>query len=164
MAMMMEYQIQAPTLRCARSGRELKPGERIHTVLRVERGAFLREDIAPEHWHGPPSGVFAHWQGKVPSGTKPRKMPIDDEVLVECLARLQDDPDPAKQRFRYVLALLLIRRKRMRLLETTQEAGIETLHLSDPKSGATYTVPDPQLADDELEAVQDEVFRVLGWD
>ncbi|MFQ3591626.1 MAG: hypothetical protein SNJ82_00335 [Gemmataceae bacterium] len=162
--MITDYQIQAATPRCARSGRELRPGERIHSVLRIEGGAFLREDIAPEHWHGPPAGVFAHWVGRVPSGSKPRKMLIDDEVLVECLARLQNDPDPTKQRFRYVLALLLIRRKRMRLLETTQEAGVEILHLGDPKTAATYTVPDPQLADDELEAVQDEVFRVLGWD
>jgi len=162
--MLLDYQIQAPTHRCARSGRELKPGERIHSVLRIEGGKFLREDVAAEHWHGPPPQVFAHWQGRVPSANKPRKMPIDDEVLVECLARLQDDPDPAKRRFRYVLALLLIRRKRMRLVETSHHAGVETLHLADPKSGATYEVLDPQLAEDELEAVQEEVFRVLGWD
>jgi hypothetical protein len=162
--MMTEYQIQNPTLRCARSGRELKPGERIHSILRLEGSTFLREDISSEQWDGVPAGVYAHWQGRVPSGNKPRKTPIDDEVLVECLSRLAEESDPAKWSFRYVLALLLIRRKRMRLLETTSTGQQEVLVLGCPKTGATFSVIDPGLADDELEAVQDEVFRVLGWD
>jgi hypothetical protein len=161
---MTDYQIQAPAPRCAGSGRELKPGERIFSVLLLEGGRFVRQDYGKEAWGGPPSGFFSFWQSKVPTGTKPKKPPIDDEVLVECLGRLEDDPTPQKMSFRYVLALLLMRRKRLRLEETTKESGSEVLRLRCPKTGMMYAVLDPGLSDDELEAAQDDVFRVLGWD
>ena len=157
---MTDYQIQGRTLRCARTGRELRPGERMWSVLLLDGARFVRQDFAAEAWDAPPPGAFAAWQGKVPPREKPRKPTIDDEVLVECLARLEDDPTPEKASFRYVLALLLMRRKRLRLEE---EAG-GVLRLRCPKTGATYLVPDPALSDGELEAAQDDVFRVLGWD
>jgi hypothetical protein len=36
--------------------------------------------------------------------------------------------------------------------------------LRDSKSGSRHEVPDPRLTDAEMSSVQDEVFRVLGWD
>lgn len=160
----MDYQIQAPTMRCALTGRELKPGERIYSVLMVEGNRLIRRDYANEAWSGTPAGSFSFWQSKVPTGHKPKKPSIDDEVLVECLGRLEDDPTPQKMSFRYVLALLLIRRKRLRLEQTVTEARQEIMRLRCPKTGTTYNVVDPRLSDSELEAAQDDVFRVLGWD
>ncbi|MGL4553327.1 MAG: hypothetical protein ACRC33_19345 [Gemmataceae bacterium] len=161
---MTDYQIQAPALRCSGTGRDLKPGERIFSVLLLDGGKFVRRDYAKEAWSGPPAGAFSSWQAKVPTGQKPKKPPIDDEVLVECLGRLEDDPTPEKMSFRYVLALLLMRRKRLRLEETGKETGREVMRLRCPKTGTVYAVTDPGLSDGELEAAQDDVFRVLGWD
>src|SRR3954471_2624441 len=114
---MTEYQIQGSTLRCALSGRELKAGERYFSVLTLDGGKFSRSDYSREAWQGPPQGAFSYWQGKVPAGQKPRRPPIDDDLLVECLTRLEDDATPEKMSFRYVVALLLMRRKRLRLEE-----------------------------------------------
>lgn len=160
---MTDYQIQASSRRCAVTGRELAPGERYYSVLLDQGDSFIRQDFCLEAWQGPPEKTFSFWQGRLPSGGAPKRPPIDDELLLDCFARLEGEPEPGKQAFRYVLALLLIRRKRLRLEDSRSEGGSEVLSLRDARSKARYLVIDPGLPDDELEAVQDEVFEVLGW-
>jgi hypothetical protein len=160
---MTEYHIQPPTRRCSATGRELRAGERFFTAL-VETGShFERRDYAPEAWAGPPPGAFSHWFGKVPATLEHQKPRFDDELLEDCFARLDDPLDPARINFRYVLALLLIRRKRLRFAESRHEAGQEWMVLTCPRSGQRHEIVNPRLDDDQMKQVQDEVFQVLGW-
>src|SRR5262245_36786805 len=165
---MTDYQIQASSRRCAVTGRELAPGERYYSVLLDQGDSFVRQDYSREAWQGPPERTFSFWQGRLPSGGggAPKQPPIDDELLLDCFARLEGEQEPAKQAFRFVLALLLVRRKRLRIEDARRDeggGGTETLTLRDGRTKARYLVLDPGLPDDELEAVQDEVFALLGW-
>ena len=66
--------------------------------------------------------------------------------------------------FRYVAALLLMRRKRFRFEDVARDdAGRDVMVLKDVKSGTVHPVLDPRLTDDQIALVQAEVFRVLGW-
>jgi hypothetical protein len=160
---MIDYQIQASTRRCTVTGRELTPGERYYSVLIDEGSTLTRRDYSLAAWQGPPPGAFSFWQGRLPAGNGPRRPPIDDEILMECFGRLEGELEPARVSFRFVLALLLVRRKRLRLEDVRQEGGQEILTVRDTRGGARHQVIDPGLPDDELEAVQDEVFQLLGW-
>src|SRR5262249_30385785 len=144
-------------------GRELKAGERFYSVLIDEGTTLTRRDYSLEAWQGPPAGAFSFWQGRLPSGSAPRRPPIDEESLVDWIGRLEDGLEAGQQSFRYALAWLLVRRRRVRLEDTRQEGGQEVLTLRCARSGARFHVVDPGLPDSELEAVQDEVFGVLGW-
>jgi len=161
---MTEYQIQPNTRRCAVSGRELKPGERYYSVLRDAGGKFVRKDYAAEAWQGPPADAFGFWAGRVPAAGARKRPPIDDELLLDCFTRLEGRTDPAGENFRYVLALLLMRRKRFRFEEARNADGREVLVLRCPRTGARHEVVSPGLGDDEMEAVQDDVFQALGWE
>lgn len=161
---MIDYQIQPPTRRCCATGRELRPGERFFTAL-VESGShFERHDYAPEAWAGPPPGAFSYWFGKVPSTAGHQKPKFDDDLLEECFQRLEDANEFGRVNFRYVLALLLIRRRRLRFEESRYEHGEERLILFCPRSGRRYEVVNPRLGECEMKETQDEVFKVLGWD
>ena len=161
---MTDYEIQGPTRVCAATGRELKPGDRFHAVLTERDGKFVRADFAAEAWPGAPSGALAHWSGRVPADDKPRKPVINDEVLLDCFNRLQGASDTDGLNFRYVAALLLMRRKRFRFEDVVRdEAGHDVLLLKDAKGGAVHQVVDPRLTDEQIATVQAEVFRVLGW-
>jgi hypothetical protein len=160
---MTEYHIQPPTRRCCATGRELKAGERFFTAL-VESGPhFQRQDFAPEAWKGPPQGAFSYWFGKVPPTAEHQKPRFDDELLEECFERLGEPTEPDRINFRYVLALLLIRRKRLRFEDSRYEMGQERLILSNPRNGERCEVVNPRLDDEQMKQVQDEVFKVLGW-
>lgn len=170
---MVEYQIQPNTRRCAVTGRELRPGDRYFTALLEEGETFVRQDFSAEAWQGPPQAAFSFWTGRVPSTTEPAKPRFDDDLLEECFHRLENPAAPegetparsdaSRINFRYVVALLLIRRKRFRFERTLVDAGVEKLEIASARTGAKHLVVNPQLTDEEMNQAQEEVFRVLGW-
>jgi len=161
--MITEYQIQAPTRRCAASGRELQPGERFFTILKDEGDHFVRLDYAGDAWQGPPPGTFSFWSSRVPASDCNRRPPIDDELLLDCLHRLEGQSDPSRVGFRYVVALLLMRRKKLKFEEARSEHEQEVLLLRCPRTREVFEVINPRLGEEEMASVQDEVFKVLGW-
>ncbi|MCS6849933.1 MAG: hypothetical protein NZ700_02045 [Gemmataceae bacterium] len=160
---MTDYQIEAHTRRCAVTGRELKPGERVWSVLIDDGGRFVRRDYSPEAWQGPPPGAFSFWASRVPSADGPRRPPIDDDMLFDCFRRLDGQTEPDRVQFRYVVALLLMRRKRLKFESARTEGEHEILVLRCPRSRTRHEVVHPRLTEEEMSAVQDEVYRVLGW-
>jgi hypothetical protein len=160
---MTDYQIQSNTRKCFLTGRELQPGEKYFSVLFDENGALARRDYAAEAWSGAPEGAYSYWSGRIPQETGARRPPIDDDMLFDCLRRMAGESEPAKIKFRYVLALLLMRRKRLKFAEARREDDREILILHSPQRGERFSVIDPQLSDQEMNSVQDEVFEVLGW-
>jgi hypothetical protein len=161
---MTDYQIQPNTRRCAASGRELQPGEKYFSVLLDEGGKFTRQDFATEAWHGPPANAFSFWTGRVPASEGGRRLRIDDDLLLDCFARLDGQTEPGQVNFRYIVALLLMRRKRLKFEEARVENGQEILHLRCARTGKVHLVINPRLTEEEMVAVQDEVFKVLGWE
>lgn len=160
---MVEYEIQGNTRRCAATGRELQPGEKVYTVLLDEGGQFHRHDYSAEAWQGPPPGAFSFWMGRVPTPNENRRPRIDDDLLVDCFQRLEGQTDASRLNFRYIVALLLMRRKRFKFEEARSEGDREILVLRCVRSRTLHEVVHPRLSDEELAAVQDEVFKVLGW-
>lgn len=160
---MLEYQIQPNSRRCCVSGRELKPGDTFYSVLLDQDGQFVRCEYSEEAWQNPPENVFSFWSGVVPTSDKEKKPPIDDDLLMDCLVRLEKEQETAKIHFRYVLALLMMRRKRLKFEETKTDQGQEFMILRDARTKELYEVVHPDLSEEEMLAVQDEVLKVLGW-
>jgi hypothetical protein len=160
---MTEYQIQPNTRRCAITGRDLRPGETYYTALLEAAGQFVRQDYSAEAWTGLPPGAFSFWSGRVPSETESRKPKVDDDLLLECFERLEGQTEPSRVSFRYVVALLLMRRKRLKFEEAKTEGEQEVLLLRCVRTGAKHQVVNPGLTAEEMTAVQEEVFKVLGW-
>jgi hypothetical protein len=161
---MIDYQIQPSTRRCSITGRELQPGERCYSVLLEEGSKFVRKDYSVEAWQGPPEGAFSFWMGRLALPQSKRRQPIDDEMLMECFQRLEGQLEPSRLRFRYVVALLLMRRRRLKFDRTQQDGPQEVLLLRCTRTGASHAVVNPSLTDEELATVQDDVFQALGWD
>jgi hypothetical protein len=159
----MEYQIQPNSRKCAVTGRELQPGERFFSALVEEDRHFVRKDFAADSWKGPPDGAFSFWTGRVTTANDKLKPRFDDDLLEECFARLEHQTEQSRVNFRYVVALLLMRRRRFRYESSVHENEVEKMVLRCLRTNETHEVINPQLTDDEMAQVQDEVFNVLGW-
>jgi hypothetical protein len=157
----MEYEIQPHTRRCVMTGRELNPGERYYAALIEDGARFVRHDYSAEAWTGPPEGTFSFWAGRVPPPQEEARLRVDDDLLEDCFQRLEGQTDPGRINFRYVVALLLVRRRRFKLEPDGPDAG--TMMVRCPRTGQCYSVINPQLSEDEMQQVQEEVFQVLGW-
>jgi hypothetical protein len=159
----MDYQIQPNSRRCFVTGRELQPGERFYSALLEENRQFVRKDFSSEAWQGPPAGAVSFWTGHVLAATDKARPRFDDDLLEDCFQRLEGQTEPSRVNFRYVVALLLMRRRRLRFENSVLDAGVEKMILRCMRSGAKHEVLNPRLSDDEMAQVQDEVFNVLGW-
>src|SRR5438270_6794881 len=151
---MLDYQIQPSTRRCSVTGRELKPGEKVYSVLLDEAGKFARKDYSAEAWKGPPPGAFSFWVGRVATGDAKRRPPIDDDLLLDCFQRLDGQAETEKVNFRFVLALLLMRRRRFKFEEARTEDAQEVLYLRCHQTGTRHRVVNPSLTEEETASVQ----------
>ena len=163
---MTDYEIQGPTRVCSATGRELRPGEPFHAVLTEREGKFVRTDYAADAWPGAPPEAVAHWSGRVPADDKPRKPVINDDVLLGCFDRLKDAADADGLNFRYVAALLLDAAQAIPVRgRCPRRSRPRRAHPQGrDRTGTIHQVIDPRLTDDQIAAVQAEVFRVLGWE
>src|SRR5215831_9812478 len=134
----MDYHIQPNSRRCAATGREMQPGERYFSALLDENQQLVRKDFCQEAWQGPPAGAFSFWTGRVQAANDRTKPRFDDDLLEDCFQRLEGQTEPARVNFRYVVALLLMRRRRLRFENSVIDAGVEKMMLRCQKTGARY--------------------------
>src|SRR5437773_10828524 len=114
------YQIAKPQGRCAVSNESIEPGQKFMAALRETPIGFERVDVSLAKWpEFDRKDVIGFWQTVMPRAEQKKKLFVDDQVLCEIFERLVDTAEPAKLNFRFVLGLILMR-KRMILYETTR--------------------------------------------
>ena len=80
---------------------------------------------------------------------------LDTESLFRYFEQLCEDANPAHDKLRYVLALLLLQKRRLRLEGTHRdEDDNDFLDLIGSKSEGPYEVPDLSLDEDEIAQLQ----------
>ena len=120
---------------------------------------------------GRPAGVGAtigHWKSTVPEPNTRPKVFVDDTVLMNLLRRLEEADSADKQAFRYVLALILLRKKLVRFDGSDGDTWLLTPKL-DPAKGPmskwnedeTLRVLDPRLDEAGIEAVTRQLNEIL---
>lgn len=158
----MDYEVQRSARHCSVTGREFGPGDVFYSVLTTDGATLCRTDYSPEAWQGPPAECVGWWKSQIPDRTSARKHWAPNDVMLQFWDELAEQPD--RQDMRYVLTLLLVRRRVFRLEEEKNNAtdgDMPWLTVYCPRREATYRVavapPDPQ----RVEAIQEELAAML---
>ena len=64
--MTLEFDVQRCTRKCAKTGRNLDPGESFFSTLREIDDEVIREDFCAAAWNGPPEESVGWWQSQMP--------------------------------------------------------------------------------------------------
>jgi hypothetical protein len=156
----MDYDVERFTKRCRATGRDLQPGDVYYSVLVIEEGQPRRWDYSAEAWQGPPAGAVGWWKAEIPSANTRKKHWAPNDVMLHFFDELELRED--KQDLRYVLSLLLVRRRVMRHEDTERDAeGRETAVLYCPRREETYRVPVVAPEAERVEAIQEELAGLL---
>ena len=159
---MLEFEVQRCSRRCAKTQREFQPGETYFSVLISQGAEVVRLDYCEAEWEGPPDGAIGFWRARMPSPDSQRVHWAPNDVMLDYFDRL--GAEPAKSDVRFVLALLLLRRRILRLEATEQREGSEIMVLHCPRNETEYKVvhvaPDVQRA----RAIQEELAALLFSD
>jgi len=108
---------------CAVCQRAIAAGEKLEAALRETPQLMERLDICPGCWPNfSREGLLAFWQTVMPESNAKKNIFIDDQVLCELFERLGDATEPAKLNFRFVLGLILMRKRKL-AYESTRTQG-----------------------------------------
>ncbi len=163
---MADKQIERFQGRCARTDAPLNEGDVFYSVLYEDGDSFRREDYCEKSWDGPPPDAYCWFRSRVPSrDEKPKKKVfVDDNLLIEFFKRLADDTQLVRQQFRFVLALILMRKRLLKYVQTVTDNEQETWQMRFPKNDDIHDVINPRLQDDEIESVSQQLGMVLHAD
>ena len=159
-----DWQVETRTGRCAVTGRTFEEKEAFYTVLFEEGDTFRRADYAVDAWGGPPEGSFCHYKSRVPAKETKKKLLVDDGMLIAFFNRLATDSEPVRVQFRFVLALILMRKRLLRYDASSIENEVETWAMTLLKDKSTHKVVNPQLTDDQIDGVSQQLTAILHGD
>jgi hypothetical protein len=157
------YDVPRPAGVCAVSGRAIEPGEKFFAVVRETPTGLERLDVSPEAWDPfDRRDLLGFWQTTMPRPEqKPKKLFVDDEVLCTLFERLADTSEPSKLNFRFVLGLILMR-KRIVIYETTrQEEGRAVWVVRLKGRDDRLDLVDPKLTESQVAEVSQQLGEIL---
>jgi hypothetical protein len=168
--MLLDFEVQRCTRCCAATERALEPGDECYSVLEVQGADVIRKDYCREAWKGAPEAAFGWWKSRVPEPTAKKIKLAPNDVLLELFDQLAERSD--QEDLRYVLALLLVRRRVLRVDvgsgQTHEEQGdvqmdhaAETMTLYCPKREAMYQVPVAMPSSERIDEIQQQLSQLL---
>jgi hypothetical protein len=119
------YDVQKTSGICAATGEDLAPGSPCYSALvdipaeereQNDQLGMRRVDVSAGAWDDGfrPPHLFSFWKTTIPEPNQKKKTFVDDAVLLNLLRRLEDAVEPQRLAFRYVVALILMRKKLLR--------------------------------------------------
>ena len=167
MALNESWHVRSRSRECAATGTPFTDGETIITALYPdpESSGYLRRDFTTTAWTELPADSekpFSFWKTIYSAPADHQNQSAEAKLSPEeILHRLVEEDEEHTENTRYILAVMLERRKLLR--ETDHQrtpTGILRVY-EHRKTGEVYLIRDPDIPLDQVEAVQQEVSILL---
>jgi hypothetical protein len=158
---MSEWDIKKPLGQCCGTGRPIQQGEEYYAALMETVAGFERRDFCKEFWLQNKPEVYCYWKTKLTAPDRRRQVFIDDDMLMAFFERLADESDAERINFRYVLALVLMRKRRLKYDSSRTEAGREIWRLRIAGEKHIVEVINPQLSEEQVAELSNQISQIL---
>lgn len=165
---MNDWNIQSRAHQCQACAKPFKDQQVFHTLLFDEKQAFKRLDICRACWEEQYSlgasdrkGFVSHWHGTYEAPPPAPPDAIQKENAETLLRKLIERNDPRYAAAGYILAVMLERKRLLKVKEQLTREGQRVFVYEHPRSGDLFTIVDPQLQLNQLEQVQQDVAALL---
>ena len=163
---MIDWNIQSRGHQCHECEQPLADGADCHTVLAHENHEYSRRDLCGACWEkgaglADRKGFISHWQGTYEAPPPEPPEAIQKATAEGLLRKLLETGDRRWREASYILAVMLERKRILKVREEIREEDGRVFVYEQPKSGDIFTIPDPALKMEELEQVQTEVAALL---
>jgi hypothetical protein len=158
-----EWAIQSRGDRCEETGHEFVDGEFFYTLLFHDKDGYRRQDMCEAAWKARNENIqpFSFWRTKFVPPAPPAPETVTKETAEDLLRSYMAESDDTHATARYLLAVMLERKRLLKNVASETKDGVRTLVYEHVKTGEVFVLPDPQLRLDQLEAVQLEVAALL---
>src|SRR4030095_7262036 len=138
--MITDWNIQSRAHACQICAKGFRDGQAYHTVLWDRPPCFERQDLCEACWQersasvaGDPN-ILSHWQGVYVAPPPAPPEPIKKETAETLLRRLRVRQDPRYEAACYILAVMLERKRLLRVKSQLHENGARTFVYEQPKT------------------------------
>ena len=107
-----EWEIDKPLGHCYGTGKKIEYGEEYIGALAETEQGLQRRDFCADYWQSQKPDVFCFWKTKLPQPGQKKARFVDDDMLMAFFDRLAKETEQEKINFRFVLTLVLMRKRR----------------------------------------------------
>jgi len=163
---MNEWNIQSRAHACEACQQPFVDKQAYHTLLFDVPPDLRRTDVCEPCWQQQfadasiQKGLISRWQG-VYEAPPPVVEPIQKETAETLLRKLIEQNDPRYAPAGFILAVMLERKRILKVKEQIIREGQRTFIYEQAKTGDVFTINDPNLRLDQLEEVQRDVAALL---
>jgi len=162
---MNEWNIQSRAHACEACALPFADKQHYHTLLFDDAPELRRSDICEPCWKNAEGardrkGFISHWMG-IYEAPAPQVDAIQKENAETLLRKLIEQNDPRHLPAAYILAVMLERKRILKVKEQVIVDGKRTFIYEQPRTGDVFTIVDPGLHLDQLEEVQRDVAMLL---
>jgi hypothetical protein len=157
-----DWQLPSRSEACKTCGRAFEVGETFRATLYDSPAGFERCDFCLTCRPTTQAAPLGAWKTRRPQPSAPKSQPFDREAIYRLFQQLEESEDPARVRFRFVLALLLWRKRVLRFVQSQSARGGEIWHYTDLAGKLEYRVLRPELDEQQIAELSQQLERVLG--
>jgi len=161
---MSEWEINKPLGQCYGTGRQIEYGEEYFGALVKTEEGLQRRDFCADYWESEKPDVFCHWRTKLPQPGQKKQLFVDDQMLMAFFERLGRETEQEKINFRFVLALILMRKRILKYDDTRIDDGREIWRLRVVGDKHTVEVVNPHLDEAQVEELSSQIGEILQTD
>ena len=160
--MSQEWQMPRRGEACSACHAHFEPGTAFNAYLFETPAGYERRDFCLNC--PPPSEPtpIGYWRTRRPLPTVRKAAPFDREAVFSFFQRLHSAAEPHQLQFRFVLALLLWRKKVLKFVETIAAESGEAWRFIQPQSQEAFDVSKPELDEDEIERLSRQLEDLLA--
>jgi hypothetical protein len=159
-----EWEIDKPLGQCYGTGRKIQYGEEYFGALVETAEGLQRRDFCADYWEKERPDAFCHWRTRLPHPDQKKQIFVDDEMLLAFFDRLARETEQEKINFRFVLALILMRKRRLKYDASRMDNDKEIWRLRFAGDKQTVEVINPHLDDEQIEQLSSQIGQILQTD
>ncbi|MHC4426349.1 MAG: hypothetical protein ACYSYV_09655 [Planctomycetota bacterium] len=159
-----EWEINKPLGRCWGSGEKIEYREEYFGALVETEEGLQRRDFCADYWESQKPDAFCYWKTRLPDPGRKKQLFIDDQMLMAFFERLEKETEREKINFRFVLALILMRKRILKYDDTKIEGDKEIWRLRIVGEKQTAEVINPHLDDEQIEQLSSQIGEILQTD
>lgn len=171
MAITQNWNIKSRSHQCFATGEKFTDGQAIVATIfpdleDLDSDRFERHDFSEQGWAeraDSEPAPFSSWHTTYSAPVKEEKPEVVEKESAESLLRrLIEEDESHTENTRFILAVMLERKKLLKQIEVNHAGQSRLLIYEHQKSGEVFIVKDPELRLDETDHVQQEVSELLG--
>ena len=152
---MEDWSISKSLGQCCGTGKTIQAGEEYFAALVDTEDGLQRRDFCLDYWQQNKPEVFCFWKSRMTNPDEKKQIFVDDDMLFAFFERLATETEPERLNFRFVLALILMRKRKLKYDSSRNENGKEIWRLRVVGSNEFVDVVNTHLDSEQIEQLRD---------